>query len=123
MRVPGRWIVIGTGPEEQSLRALAIDLGVADRVIWLGEVERPEPRPIAITAGQGSVEDDIGVQATCYRLVAFNGQQPLGGSDVLCGVPGVTSFGPGGGGGGGGGGASRGVGAAAHPAGRRPAQP
>lgn len=41
-RVPGRWVVIGTGPEEQSLRALAADLGVADRIVWLGEVEAVE---------------------------------------------------------------------------------
>jgi rhamnosyl/mannosyltransferase len=38
-RVPGRWVVIGTGPEGQSLQALAAELGVADRIVWLGEVE------------------------------------------------------------------------------------
>lgn len=37
--VPGRWVVVGAGPDEPALRALAAALGVADRVTWLGEVE------------------------------------------------------------------------------------
>ncbi len=34
--VPGRWIVIGTGPLESSLRDLAEQHGVSDRIVWLG---------------------------------------------------------------------------------------
>jgi RraA family protein len=33
----GRLLVIGSGPLEESLRALADDLGISDRVIWAGE--------------------------------------------------------------------------------------
>src|SRR5436190_18513524 len=32
--VPGRLIIVGNGPLEKELRALAVRLGVADRVIW-----------------------------------------------------------------------------------------
>jgi len=39
--VPGRLLVVGTGPEGQRLRARAQARGVADRVKWLGHV-RPE---------------------------------------------------------------------------------
>lgn len=41
-RVPGRLLVIGTGPLEGTLRAEAERLGVADRVSWLGEVSPAE---------------------------------------------------------------------------------
>lgn len=34
--VPGRWIVIGTGPLENSLRDLAEQQGVSERIVWLG---------------------------------------------------------------------------------------
>jgi rhamnosyl/mannosyltransferase len=34
---PGRLLVVGTGPEEQRLRARARERGVADRVVWLGQ--------------------------------------------------------------------------------------
>jgi glycosyltransferase involved in cell wall biosynthesis len=37
-----RLLVIGTGPEEQSLKALAAELGVSDRVRLLGQVEETE---------------------------------------------------------------------------------
>jgi glycosyltransferase involved in cell wall biosynthesis len=39
---PGRLLVIGVGPLEQRLRALAVELGVADRVIWWGEATDDE---------------------------------------------------------------------------------
>ncbi|MGD0676905.1 MAG: glycosyltransferase [Polyangiaceae bacterium] len=35
-QVPGRLLVVGTGPLEQTLRARAIDRGVADRITWVG---------------------------------------------------------------------------------------
>lgn len=37
-RVPGRLAIIGTGPREQSLKRLACDEGVSDRLIWCGPV-------------------------------------------------------------------------------------
>jgi teichuronic acid biosynthesis glycosyltransferase TuaC len=38
--LPGvRWVVIGDGPELPSLRALAAELGVADRVEFLGQLD------------------------------------------------------------------------------------
>lgn len=40
--VPGRWAVVGTGPDERALRAQAAKLGVADRITWLGEVSPGE---------------------------------------------------------------------------------
>lgn len=39
---PGRLLVIGQGPLERRLRALAVELGVADRVIWWGEATDEE---------------------------------------------------------------------------------
>jgi rhamnosyl/mannosyltransferase len=38
-RVPGRLVVVGTGPLEGALRRRAAALGVADRVVWLGQVD------------------------------------------------------------------------------------
>jgi glycosyltransferase involved in cell wall biosynthesis len=34
--VPGKLVIIGTGPHEHIWKQTAIDLGVADRVVWLG---------------------------------------------------------------------------------------
>lgn len=34
-----RFVIAGTGPEEERLKALAQELGIADKVIWLGWVE------------------------------------------------------------------------------------
>src|SRR5262249_8108718 len=36
-RSPVRMVIAGGGPLERSLRMLAHELGVADRVVWLGE--------------------------------------------------------------------------------------
>lgn len=41
-RVPGKWLVIGTGPLEVELKRKAADLGVADRVVWLGRTSDDE---------------------------------------------------------------------------------
>jgi glycosyltransferase involved in cell wall biosynthesis len=38
--VPGRLLVIGAGPMERELRARALQRGVADRVVWAGQVDR-----------------------------------------------------------------------------------
>lgn len=38
-----RWYIIGMGPEEEKLKAMAKELDVADRVFFLGE--RPNPYP------------------------------------------------------------------------------
>ncbi len=38
-----RWYIIGVGPEEESLKAMADELGLGDRVFFLGE--RPNPYP------------------------------------------------------------------------------
>ncbi len=35
-QVPGKWLVVGTGPLADGLKAEAAALGVADRVVWLG---------------------------------------------------------------------------------------
>ncbi|WGV28998.1 glycosyltransferase [Halotia branconii] len=40
--VPGTLIIIGTGPLEQELKALAKKLGVNDRIVWLGHVSEDE---------------------------------------------------------------------------------
>ena len=37
--MPGTLVVVGTGPEEASLRALSNELGIGDRVVWVGAVE------------------------------------------------------------------------------------
>jgi hypothetical protein len=34
----------------------------------------------------------IGSLATCYRLVAFDANGPIGGTQVLCTDPGASSF-------------------------------
>jgi rhamnosyl/mannosyltransferase len=34
--VPGKWLVVGDGPLESELRQRAIQLGVAERVVWMG---------------------------------------------------------------------------------------
>jgi glycosyltransferase involved in cell wall biosynthesis len=41
-RVPGKWLVVGTGPLEETLRARAKELGVADRVVWLRRTSEEE---------------------------------------------------------------------------------
>ena len=38
-----RWYVIGVGPEEARLKAMAADLGLGDRVFFLGEKQNPYP--------------------------------------------------------------------------------
>jgi rhamnosyl/mannosyltransferase len=40
--VPGKLVIVGTGPLRDPLSRLAEELGVADRVIWKGHVEREE---------------------------------------------------------------------------------
>lgn len=40
--VPGTYIIVGTGPLKARLEAEAKSLGVADRIVWLGEVPRDE---------------------------------------------------------------------------------
>jgi len=40
--VPGKYVVVGTGPLESELRAQAEGLGVADRVVWLGHATQEE---------------------------------------------------------------------------------
>jgi glycosyltransferase involved in cell wall biosynthesis len=35
--IPARLLVVGIGPMEQEWRSLAAELGVADRIVWLGE--------------------------------------------------------------------------------------
>lgn len=42
VRVPGRLLVIGRGPMEPHLRARAIERGVANRIDWLGNVDREQ---------------------------------------------------------------------------------
>lgn len=41
-RVPGKLVVVGTGPLEADLRRQAADLGVADRVVWHGRATADE---------------------------------------------------------------------------------
>ena len=38
-----RWYIIGVGPEEEKLKAMAQELGLEDRVIFLGERANPYP--------------------------------------------------------------------------------
>jgi rhamnosyl/mannosyltransferase len=40
--VPGTYVVIGTGPMGERWRSLAVELGVADRVVWLGQATADE---------------------------------------------------------------------------------
>lgn len=40
--VPGTLVVIGTGPLETELKAKALELGVADRVVWYGHASAEE---------------------------------------------------------------------------------
>jgi rhamnosyl/mannosyltransferase len=40
--VPGKWLVIGTGPLLESLKERARQLGVSERVIWLGRTNEDE---------------------------------------------------------------------------------
>jgi glycosyltransferase involved in cell wall biosynthesis len=40
--VPGTFVVIGTGPLEGKWRAMAAELGVADRVVWHGRASDDE---------------------------------------------------------------------------------
>jgi rhamnosyl/mannosyltransferase len=41
-RVPGRWLVVGSGPDQSALRAQAERLGVARRITWSGELSGGE---------------------------------------------------------------------------------
>ncbi len=40
--LPGKLIVIGTGPLEAELKAEALELGVADRIVWYGHATQEE---------------------------------------------------------------------------------
>ncbi len=40
--VPGTLVIVGVGPLERNLRSLAIELGVDDRIVWLGNISRNE---------------------------------------------------------------------------------
>jgi glycosyltransferase involved in cell wall biosynthesis len=45
VKVRGRLLIIGDGPLRRSLEQLAIDCGVADRVVFLGEVQNEDTIP------------------------------------------------------------------------------
>ena len=36
--VPGTLLIVGTGPLEQSLKRLARDIGVSERIVWCGKL-------------------------------------------------------------------------------------
>lgn len=44
--VPGDLFIVGTGPLEKSLRRLVTDLGIDDRVHFMGELNREELKPL-----------------------------------------------------------------------------
>ncbi len=45
--VPATLVIVGDGPERESLNALARELGIADRVTWSGHI--PDPAPLLRT--------------------------------------------------------------------------
>jgi len=79
-----RWVVIGDGPELPALRSLAAELGVADRVEFLGELEH---------------ERAVAELARC-RLMALPSEDEAFGvayaEALACGVPAVGCAGEGG---------------------------
>jgi len=46
VNVPGDLFIVGMGPLEKSLRRAATDLGIADRVHFMGELDREELKPL-----------------------------------------------------------------------------
>ena len=79
-----RWVVIGDGPEVPALRRRALELGVAERVDWLGELE-PEAA--------------LGELARCHLMAMPSVDEAFGVAYVeamACGVPAIGCQGEGG---------------------------
>ena len=75
--VPARLFVAGTGPLESDLKALTRELGLADRIHWLGHLENPLP------LFQGS---DIFTLASVGEAFGFVLAEAM-----ACGIPSVGS--------------------------------
>jgi teichuronic acid biosynthesis glycosyltransferase TuaC len=84
-RLPGvRWVVIGDGPERPGLERLAAQLGVADRIDWLGQ----RPPDEALTE-----------LARCHVMALPSVDEAFGVAYVealACGVPAIGCEGEGG---------------------------
>jgi glycosyltransferase involved in cell wall biosynthesis len=84
-RVPGaRWVVIGDGPELPGLRTLAADLGVAERVDFLGQLDPA---------------DAVRELARCHVMALPSEDEAFGvafAEALACGVPAVGCRGEGG---------------------------
>ncbi len=94
---PVRLVLVGTGPAEASLRALATDCGVSDRIMWLGDCSdatvallrknavcfvfpshlRSEAYGLAlleaIAAGVPAISCDIGTATSVINIHEFTG--------------------------------------------------
>jgi glycosyltransferase involved in cell wall biosynthesis len=84
-RVPAvRWVVIGDGPELPALRERARELGLADRVEWLGQLDPPAA---------------VSEVARCHLMAMPSVDEAFGVAYVeamSCGVPAIGSAGEGG---------------------------
>jgi len=79
-----RWVTIGDGPELPALRERARELGVAERVEWLGELEPPQA---------------VHELARCHLMAMPSVDEAFGVAYVeamSCGVPAIGSAGEGG---------------------------
>lgn len=75
--VPGRLVVVGSGPEEERLRAQAAELGLGERVTFTGRVAAAELAGLVAAA-------DVGVLPSVTRAEAFG----LSMVEMMsCGVP------------------------------------
>jgi glycosyltransferase involved in cell wall biosynthesis len=93
-KVDGRLLIIGDGPLRESLRAQARDLGVGDKVVFLGEIQNDETVPYYHAA-------DVFALASIARSEAFGIVQleamacgkPVVNTDLASGVPFVSLHG------------------------------
>jgi teichuronic acid biosynthesis glycosyltransferase TuaC len=84
-RIPDvRWVVIGDGPERTALERLAAQLGVADRIEWLGQLDP---------------DDALSELASCHVMALPSLDEAFGVAYVealACGLPAIGCAGEGG---------------------------